>query len=158
MSPSEIDALIERWMEAELEVGEDHRATHPVTEESLDDTSMIRVSQMEDLLGDLGSCNYHRVEQDADEILRAASLPLLDHDSVEFKKLCRRLLLAKMDLLNIETDRWRGNYKDRELRTRSTVSAVPPGEEEPLVLRHCQEVPGRKSTSTTNRRPSAGGV
>ena len=126
MSPSEIDALIERWMEAELEVGEDHRATHPVTEEWLDDTSMIRVSQMEDLLGDLGSCNYHRVEQDADEILRAASLPLLDHDSVEFKKLCRRLLLAKMDLLNIETDRWRGNYKDRELRTRSTVSAVPP--------------------------------
>jgi hypothetical protein len=37
MNPAEIDALIERWMEAELEVGEDHRATHPVTEEWLDE-------------------------------------------------------------------------------------------------------------------------
>ena len=27
MNPSEIDALIERWMDAELEVGEDHRVT-----------------------------------------------------------------------------------------------------------------------------------
>jgi hypothetical protein len=49
MNQTEIDALIERWMDAELEAGEDHRATHPVDGEWLDDTSMIRVSQMEDL-------------------------------------------------------------------------------------------------------------
>jgi hypothetical protein len=66
------------------------------------------------------------VEQDADEILKTAGLPLLEHDSVEFKKLCRRLILAKMDLLNVETDRWRGNYKDREGRARPPVSTIPP--------------------------------
>lgn len=126
MTTSEIEALIAHWMDGELEASEDHRATHPTTGEWLDDTSMIRVSQMEDLVGDLGRCNYRRVEQDADEILKAAGLPLLDHDSVEFKKLCRRLLLAKMDLLNIETDRWSGNYKDREVRAHPPVSAVPP--------------------------------
>jgi integrase len=122
MSPAEIDALIERWMEAELEETEDFRAIHPVTEEWLDDTAMIRVSQMEDLLEDLGRCDYHRVEHDADEILKAAGLPLLEHDSVEFKKLCRRMLRAKTNLLDIERARWRGDYKDREART----SAVPP--------------------------------
>lgn len=133
MTTAEIESLIAHWMDGELEASEDHRATHPTTGEWLDDTSMIRVAQMEDLVGDLGRCNYRRVEQDADEILKAASLPLLDHDSVEFKKLCRRLLLAKMDLLNIETDRWRGNYKDREVRARPTVSTVtPPVKKSPL--------------------------
>jgi integrase len=132
MSPLEIDALIERWMDAELEVGEDHRATHPVTEEWLFDTAMIRVSQMEDLNEDLGRCNYHRVEHDADEILKAAGLPPLAHDSVEFKRLCRKLILAKMDLLSIETDRWKGVYQDRKVNAAPATVVAPPVKKSPL--------------------------
>ena len=132
MSPSEIDALIERWLDAELDAGEDHRAVHPVDGEWLDDTAMIRVSQMEDLYEDLSRCNYHRAEQDANDILKAAGVPLLDHESIEFKRLCRRLILAKMDLLNIVTDRWSGNYKDREGRAAPASVVASPVKKSPL--------------------------
>lgn len=50
---------------------------------------------------------------EADALLKAVGLPLLDHDSVDFGGLCRRFLVAKQEYLKIEADRWEGNYAPR---------------------------------------------
>lgn len=54
------------------------------------------------------SCNYRKVEREADALLKAAGLPTLDHAGAEFEKLCRRLLKAKIEYARIETDKWEG--------------------------------------------------
>ena len=77
-----------------------------------DDFSLICSGlQIEDFYEDLDRCNYRRVAQEADEILKAANMPRLTHDSIEFKRLCRRFLLAKMDLLRTQTEREQGTIR-----------------------------------------------
>ncbi len=73
---------------------------------------MILHDQMEDAAGDLLSNDFRRTEKEAEELLKAAGLPPLDHDSMEFGRLCRRLLRAKLDYAQIEMERWEGSYRD----------------------------------------------
>ena len=51
------------------------------------------------------SNDYRTVAKEADELLQAAGLLALDHAGVEFARLCRRLLRAKIEYLRIEADR-----------------------------------------------------
>lgn len=96
MNTQQIEALISRWMDAELEEAEDYRATcGPVTDEYRDDVSLILSDQFQETSEALVSCDYRKIKKDADELLRAAGLPLLDHDGADFGRLCRRLLRAK---------------------------------------------------------------
>ena len=43
--------------------------------------------------------------------LKSAGLPALDHDSVEFARLCRRLLVAREEYIQVERERWNGHYR-----------------------------------------------
>jgi integrase len=61
----------------------------------------------------LMSNDYRKIETDADALLKSAGLPPLDHDGVEFGRLCRRLLVAKQEYVSIEASRWNGVYKTR---------------------------------------------
>lgn len=99
MTPDEIEALITRWMDSQLEDFEDALADSPMDDEDRGDFDLIRIGLTEDLYEDLDRCNYQRVEHEVDEILKAANMPRLTHDSIKFKRLCRRFLFAKMSLL-----------------------------------------------------------
>jgi integrase len=57
----------------------------------------------------LRSCDYRSVESQADELLKAAGLPALDHKGAEFGRLCRRLLQANIEYTRTEKDRWEGS-------------------------------------------------
>jgi integrase len=46
------------------------------------------------------------VEREADELLKAAGLPALDHQGAEFGKLCRKLLEAKIEYARIQAEVW----------------------------------------------------
>ena len=118
-------------MDSQLEEFEDALADFPIDDEDRDDFSLIRSGLLEDLSEDLDHCNYRRVEQEADEILKAANMPRLAHDSIKFKRLCRRLLLAKMDLMSTQADRERGIYKDRKVPA-PLPTAPPPVKKSPL--------------------------
>jgi hypothetical protein len=131
MTPAEIETLIAHWMDSQLEEFEDALADFPIDDEDRDDFLLIRSGLLEDLSEDLDHCNYRRVEQEADEILKAANMPRLAHDSIKFKRLCRRLLLAKMDLMSTQADRERGIYKDRKVPA-PLPTAPPPVKKSPL--------------------------
>lgn len=70
------------------------------------------LDQLEEAYGDLVSIDFRRIEKEADELLKSAGLPLLDHDLAEFGRLCRRLLRAKQYYICTEMERWDGVYKD----------------------------------------------
>ena len=100
MNTEQIEALISQWMESELDEAEDYRATcGPVTDEYRDDVSLILSDQFKEASEALVSCDYRKLEKEADELLRAAGLPALDHDGAVFGRLCRKLLRAKQEVL-----------------------------------------------------------
>jgi hypothetical protein len=68
------------------------------------------------------------VEREADELLKAAGVTLLDHAGADFGRLCRRLLLAQEEYTRIESERWEGIYKDRRpvVHPGTPTPATPP--------------------------------
>ena len=70
MTPDEIEALITRWMDSQLEDFEDALADSPMDDEDRGDFDLIRIGLTEDLYEDLDRCNYQRVEHEVDEILK----------------------------------------------------------------------------------------
>ena len=76
----------------------------------------------------MSDCTYDLIATEADALLQAVGLPLPHHASLNFKRLCRRLLLAKQDVLRIESDKWNGVYKDHQSTYRPTAATtVKPG-------------------------------
>jgi integrase len=124
MTSADIDALVERWLSAEIESLEDNLADHCITDEYLEGFDLASGDRAEALQIEMLSSDYRKVGQEVDEILKEAGRPLLDHASIEFKRLCRRLLRAKIELVEIERDRVHGVYPSREMVTRSGPPAV----------------------------------
>ncbi|MDE3042627.1 MAG: tyrosine-type recombinase/integrase, partial [Nitrospirota bacterium] len=130
MTAPEIERLIARWMESTLDEAEDFRATcGPVSDDRREGIHLAMSNEFDTVADALLSCNYVKVEKEADELLKTASLPHLDHDSADFGRLCRRLLRAKQDVLRIEADRWNGEYTSHQ----PAVVASPPSPATPPV-------------------------
>lgn len=134
MNKAQIDQLIAHWLDNALEEAEDYRAVVGlVTDEYRDDVSLILSDQLQEASEALVSCDYRKIEKEADELLQASGLPLLNHAGVEFGRFCRKLLLAKQEYLSIEADRWEGKYQERVPRGikghvyQSSTKATPAG-------------------------------
>lgn len=111
MTKDERELLVAHWLEGELEYAEDCRAlagrvSDARREDILEGLSIMEEQNSEALL----SNDYRRVEKDADALLKSAGLAAMDHDSVEFTRLCRRLLVARDEYIKIEQERWNGIY------------------------------------------------
>lgn len=85
---------------------------------------LVLATQFDETEEALSDCNYDLVATEADALLQAAGLPLLHHAPLNFKRLCKRPLLAKHDVLCIESDRWDGVYKDHQSTYRPTVATI----------------------------------
>jgi len=113
MDKAQIEALVERWLESELDESEDARAlAGHFTNDYLDGVQLVLSNQFNDVNGALLSNDFRIIEREAHELIKAAGLPALDHDGVDFGRLCRRLLRAKQDFLRLEADRWNGVYNN----------------------------------------------
>ena len=111
MSHEESEALVAHWLEVELDEAEDARTLNGlITDEYREGVWHVLSDQFDDAHEALLTNNYRKVEPEADEPLKSAGLPVLDHDGAEFGRLCRRLLVAKQEYLRIEADRWEGKY------------------------------------------------
>lgn len=132
MTPAEIEALITRWMDTELDKSENLRAVHPVSDEWLEGASAVWLDESQELNAALRDCNYRTVAPEADALLQAAGLPRLDHDSISFKRLCHRLLRAKIARLSIEEERWNGVYEPRPSVLSSPAVISAPVKKSPL--------------------------
>jgi len=122
MAPSEIESLIAHWMDSELEDSEDYRAEYRLNDDQREIMVDETIARLEETEETLARNRYDRVASEADGLLQAAGLPLLKHDSLDFKRLCRRLLLAKQKMLGIEIERWQNIYKDHSRPTAPIVS------------------------------------
>ncbi len=122
MTPEQLDSLVARWLDARLEQAEDYRASmRLISEDQRYGAWHVLHDQMEDAGDALVSNDFRKIELEADELLKAAGLPPLDHDSAEYGRLCRRLLRAEMDYAQIEMQRWDGVYKDLPSKVPSTL-------------------------------------
>ena len=111
MTNEEREALVAHWLEVELDEAEDARTlAGPVSEEYRESIWYPLSDQFDEAQEALLFNNWRIVEREADELLKSAGLPMLDHDGADFGRLCRRLLLAKQEYLRIEADRWGGKY------------------------------------------------
>jgi len=108
MTEDQRNALVAEWLDAELEYAEDCRVTAGRMSENQMEAQLEGLSIMQDeALEDMQANDYQRVESIADELLKTAGLPI-DHDSRDFWRLCRKLLMAKYKYTRIESRRWQG--------------------------------------------------
>jgi len=110
MHKFDIERLVASWLESELEDAEDYRAVNgPFIPGG---PSALLNDTREEYREDLAVCDYSRIKEEAVDILKAAGITL-NHDGVDFGRLCRRLLRAKLEYLEIEAERWTGHYRQR---------------------------------------------
>lgn len=125
MTKAEVETLIARWTESALDESEDARAMGGRISDGEREAIYLALSDKFDNVQEALTTNdWRSVEAEAEDLLKSAGLRPLDHDSVEFRRLCRGLLRAKIEVLRIEADRWDGDYKDDYVR-RSTVTPSP---------------------------------
>jgi hypothetical protein len=129
MTNAQREELVTRWMDAELDEAEDWRALNgPISDECRDGMTDLIVDKRQEVESALLGSDYQIIEKEADELLTAAGLPLLAHGSEDFKRLCRRMLVGKQDVLRIDQERWNGDYTGHPSRSPAapaTVLAVP---------------------------------
>ena len=133
MTKHQIEALVSRWLDDALDEAEDARAIRPLNEDAIEDLQGGMSYHFDGYQEALVSGDYGKVAKEAEELLQAAGLPALDRGSLDFTKLCRRLLRAKIEYLRIEYDRWEGEYKDDHLRGRGRVDDKSDAEAAPSL-------------------------
>lgn len=131
MTPAEIETLITRWMNAELDKTEDMRAAYHFNDDQRNVMTSATIDQLEDAEEALSGKGV-LLAPEADALLEAAGLPPLAHESLAFKRLCRRLLLAKKEVLTLEVQRWQHHYPPTTLKPSVPVVAAPPVKAGPL--------------------------
>jgi len=113
MTKDQIDTLVSNWLESELDDSDEWRNTYgPLSDNERECAPLFMEASVNDAREALASNNFRVVEKEADDLLKSAGLPALDHDSAEYGRLCRRLLRAKMEFAKIQKDRWNGEYHD----------------------------------------------
>ena len=142
MTHEEREALVAHWLEVELDEAEDARTlAGPISEDYREGVWHVFSDQSDETTEALLTNNWRKIENEADELLKSAGLPVLDHDGAEFGRLCRRLLLAKQEYLHIEADRWEGKYTDNHVHKQSVgaTTTAPSKPKTPLVpLLYCR--------------------
>ena len=112
MTKDEREQLAAQWLESELEYAEDCRALGGLVSDAHRESQLDGLDIMSDEVDEaLMSNDFRKIERDADQLLRSAGLPQLEHDSVEFARLCRRLLVARQEYIQVERERWNGVYR-----------------------------------------------
>jgi integrase len=127
MTQAQIDALVEHWLSSELEEADDFRAVEgPFSDEDRDTKSIILSDQFDDAYAAFISCDYRKVEREAQELLKSAGLTPLDPNGAEFGRLCRRLLQAKIEYTRIEGEMWdSGGSSAKQARLRRLSRTNP---------------------------------
>ena len=132
MTPTEIETLVARWLAAEVITIEESLASTSKTESWYEGAELVWDDQYSALHERMASCDYRAIAPEVQTLLHGAGLPPLQHDSVEFKQLCRRMLRAKLELVAIERARSHGVYSQAPSLVMSPTPKAPPVAASPL--------------------------
>jgi hypothetical protein len=78
MTPTEIEALIARWMSVQVSTIEDSLASTPKTDDWFEGADMVWGDQYMNLHEKMASCDYRKVSPEVDVLLKDAGLPTRD--------------------------------------------------------------------------------
>lgn len=130
MTQDQIEALVQHWLDTTLDETDHNRLlAGPVTDEQYIDRDKDLTDYQDILLEWLRGNELERMTEPADQLLQSAGLPTLDHDSLAFKQLCRRLLEAQLEWTAIQRDRLDGLYpafRPRQHRQSSLTVEITP--------------------------------
>lgn len=115
MTNEQREALVAHWLEVELDEAEDARTLNGYASDDYREGVWHVLSDLGDAAHEaLVTNNWRKMEREADALLKSTGLPALDHEGVDFGRLCRRLLLAKQEYLRLESERWEGKYTNNQ--------------------------------------------
>jgi hypothetical protein len=97
MNKADIETLVQHWLDTALD-----EAPTEWTPHREDDLMTHHDSLLESLISD----RVYRMAPDADDLLKSAGLPAMDHESLVFKQLCRRLLEAHLEYTRLQQDQF----------------------------------------------------
>lgn len=128
MTQEEIETLVQRWLDTVLnEADHDQLMAGPLSDQQYIDRDGDLTGYQDILLERLRGNELERMTEEADQLLKSAGLPALDHDSLAFKQLCRRLLEAQFEWTAIQRSRLDGLYPAFRHRGNRNIVEVTPG-------------------------------
>ena len=131
MTPKEIKAIVQRYVDATLEDCEEARAAHPESEEQREGYDLALSDFLEGAVSDLLKGDFTRVQQTADELLHANKIKLTA-DSPAYRRLCVELLKGQQSIFKTEMARLNGDYFAPEgAAYRPSLGAAASNEAEP---------------------------
>jgi integrase len=122
MDTTEIDAMVARYMTAQLDAAESSLVFPGQTEDDLEGTTFLLQDQLETTELDLKYNRFGSVRGDA---LALLGVTALDENTEAFRILCRRLLEAKHDALWAELNARRGEPLRRPPVIQGAATAAP---------------------------------
>lgn len=129
MTKADIEHLVQRWLDTALDEAEASRPT-VVTDQWRRDRDEGLSVHNDSLMESMLSFRYDRMTEDADDLLKSAGLPAMDHQSQAFKHLCRRLLEAHLEYTRLQQERLDGGYQPFHRHsfhpTQSATTPLPP--------------------------------
>lgn len=112
MHPLDIPKLVTQYLHSSLEEGEQDRLSRDgLSTEQHEAITLALSDQLERVTTALCFNDLSRVGTTADELLEEHGVAL-DKSSDEYRRLCRELLKAQIQVLQTELQRWNGNYTD----------------------------------------------
>lgn len=133
MTRYQINMLVSKWLREALDEREDDLLlAPPMTDHAREALSLGISDQRDGVTGALLNGDWSRMAGEAEGLLQAAGLSL-DHGSIEFRRLCQRLLLAKVEFLKAEEDRLEARYPPVR-REMPPLPTVPPSPSPPFSV------------------------
>jgi len=135
----QIQKIVNAYIREKLQSVEENRAKYEFTptpelikkEEFLEDS-------MSDAMMDLQQSQYGTVSYTVDNLLRKEKIPL-EHDDLEFNKICRELLKAEIKYYKVELNRLAGDYSDDINVLFSVPTESSQQESSPVLLKNLIE-------------------
>jgi hypothetical protein len=114
MTSEQIKQLVQHYIHTSLQECEEDRLTKVRNEEEWAAVSLGYTNMLEATQGSLIANDFSEVIEVAEELLQAHQVSL-DRQSMEYKRLCRELLIARQKILKTELDRIDGVYWEERL-------------------------------------------
>ena len=109
MTPQQISALVAEYVNATLETVEEYSLTNTRTDSEREATSLAITDQLEDSTSELLNNDFHRVATTANDLLTKHGVTV-ERDSLDWKRLCRGLLVGLQTALQTELRNVEGDF------------------------------------------------
>lgn len=122
MTPAQIQALVAEHVNATLDTVEEYSLTQIRTDSERETAALAITDTLEASTGELLNNDFRRVATTADDLLAKHGLADVEHDSLDWKRLCRGLLVGLQTALQAELRNVEGDFSSQPQAQHDTRS------------------------------------